>query len=259
MEVLSHVFAGWTISRPAALVILLAAVALLYFFAARVRAGARYGLRHIRGYEALQRMVGQAAELGQALHMAPGIGGIGGTNTLETLAGLTTLEYLAQQAALCDTPLLVNVADPTTIPAAQGALRRGYAQAGYPDEYNPNQVRFIAPDPVAYAAGVMLTLEQQKLAGNVMIGAFGDEFLLMGETGARKRVLQVGGTTDSRALPLVYVSVDHALIGEEIFAGGAYLSRHPNHIGSLATADVIRSAIVVAVVIGVVLKTLGYL
>lgn len=259
MEILSRAFAEWTISRSAALVILLAALALLYFFAARIRAGARYGLRRIAGYEAIQRMVGQAAEMGQALHMTPGAGGIGGTSTLETLAGLTTLEYLAQQAALCDTPLLVNVADPTTIPAAQGALRRGYAQAGYPDEYNPNRVRFTAPDPAAYAAGVMLTLEQQKLAGNVMIGNFGDEFLLMGETGTRKRVLQVSGATNPQVLPFVYAATDHPLIGEEIFAGGAYLSRHPNHIGSLAAADVIRSAIVIAVVIGVVLKTLGYL
>lgn len=259
MEAVSRIFAGWQIANAESLVILLVILTLIYLFAARARAGKSYALRRIEGFEAIQRAVGQAAELGKPLHVSLGIGGIGSATTLETFAGLNVLEYLAQQAALCNTPLLVNIADPTSMPAAQAALARAYAQAGYPEEYNPNKVRFIARDPVAYAAGVMSTLEQEKLAANIMVGHFGDEFLLMGETGNQKNISQVGGTTSPRVLPAVYVSMEHTLIGEEIFAAGAYLLNNPNHIGALVAQDVMRVAIVFTVIVGIILKTLGIL
>jgi hypothetical protein len=259
MEAVSRLFAGWQVTNAEGLIILLVMLTLIYLFAARARAGKRYALRQIEGFEAIQRAVGQAAELGAPLHVSLGIGGIGSATTMETSAGLNTLEYLAQQAALCNTPLIVNVADPTSLPAAQATLFRAYTQAGYPEEYNPNKVRFIARDPIAYAAGVMSTLEQEKLAANIMIGHFGDEFLLMGEAGRQKNISQVGGTTNPRVLPAVYVSMEHTLIGEEIFAAGAYLLNNPNHIGSLVAQDVMRVAIICTVLVGIALKTLGIL
>jgi len=257
MEALDQIFEGWAVTSPAALIILLAFLALFYLLAARARSGWPYLLRKISGFEAIRQAVGQAAERGKPIHMALGTGGIGSMTTLETLAGMTVLEYLAQQSALCDTPLITSVADPTALPAAQDILYREYNQAGYPDEYDSTQVRFLAPDPLAYAAGVMGTLNQENLAANIMVGTFGDEFLLMGETGARKGISQVGGTLNPQTLPFVYVSMDHALVGEEIFAAGAYLRQDPNHIGGLAAQDVMRSAIVLTAIIGVVLKTLG--
>lgn len=259
MESVGQAFAGWTVTHPAALIVLLSCLALLYLFAARARAGWTYDLRRIGGLEAIKEAAGQAAELGMPMHMALGNGGIGGLTTLETLAGMTTLEYLAQQAALCDTSLIVNVADPTTLPAAQEALYRGYAQAGYLDEYDSTYVRFLAPDPVAYAAGVMAALNQEKLAANVMIGTFGDEFLLMGETGTRKTSSQVAGTTSPKTLSYMYATVNHVLIGEEIFAAGAYLQGNPNHVGGLVTQDVLRTAIVFTVILGELLHAMGWM
>jgi hypothetical protein len=259
MEGSSPLSAGWQFTNMEGLVILLVILTLIYLFAARARAGKSYVLRRIEGFEAIRQAVGQAAELGKPIHMSLGTGGIGKSNTLETFAGLNALEYLAQQAALCNTPLIVNVADPTSLPAAQAAIFRAYAQAGYPEEYNANKVRFLAPDPVAYAAGVMSTLEQEKLAANIMIGSFGDEFLLMSEIGNQKNISQVGGTTNPRVLPAVYISTEHTLIGEEIFAVGAYLLHDPNHIGALVAQDVMRVAIVFTVLVGIILKTLGVL
>ena len=125
------------------------------------------------------------------------------------------------------------------------------------ETHDPARVRLIAPQPVAYAAGVMDLLEREDLAANVMIGSFGDEFLLMGEMGAKKRLTQIGGAVDPRTLPFIFASMDHALLGEEIFAAGAYLSGRPAHIGSLRTQDWIRWLIVAAIVGGVAWKTLG--
>jgi hypothetical protein len=117
-------------------------------------------------------------------------------------------------------------------------------------------VRFIAPDPTAYAAGVMGLLEREALTSNVMIGSFGDEYLLMGETGARLEVRQIVGAADPRTLPFVEATADEILVGEEMFAGGAYTSRLPIQIASLLAEDWARWVVVGAILISALAKIL---
>jgi len=90
-----------------------------------------------------------------------------------------------------------------------------------------------------------------------MIGNFGDEYLLMGEVGATKGISQIGGATNPQTLPFVFASADQVLIGEEIFAGGAYLASLPAHIGSLVAQDVMRLLGVVVIVLLVLARLIG--
>ena len=238
------------------LVLLLLVLPILFFLSSRVRAGKAGRLRPIPGLEALHGLVGRSAETGQPLHISVGVAGIGGAATAETWAGLTLLSQLADEEAACDPPLIVTVADATVLPMAQDIVRRAYIRHGNPDGYDPTQVRFIAPDPTAYAAGVMGLLERQPLTANVMVGSFGDEYLLMGETGARCGVSQVVGAADPRTLPLVYASADHSLIGEEMFAGGAYTRALPIQIGSLLAEDWLRWIVVAVILVVAVFRIL---
>jgi hypothetical protein len=239
------------------LVLLLIFLPLLFFFTFRARAGHPGTLRPIPGYALLKKLLGRALETGQSLHLSMGTAGVGKPATAETLAGLMVLEYLVKQPAVGHVSPLVTVADPTLLPVAQDVMRHAYQARGTPEKHDPTHVRFIAPQPMAYAAGVMGLLEGENLAANVMIGSFGDEFLLMGEPGARKGLTQVGGAVDPQALPFIFASTDHALLGEEIFAAGAYLSDRAAHIGSLRAQDWIRWLLVAAIICGVVWKTLG--
>jgi hypothetical protein len=218
----------------------------------RVRAGKSGRLRPLPGLEDLHGLAAGAVETGRPLHVSVGVAGVGGVTTAETWAGLTLLGQLADQAAACDARLIVTVADPTVLPLAQDTLQRAYIRHGRPESYDPTQVRLIAPDPMAYAAGTMGLLDREPLAGNVMVGSFGDEYLLIGETGARRRLRQVVGTADPRTLPLVYATADEALLGEEMFATGAYTSRLPMQVGSLLTQDWIRWVLVVAILVAAV-------
>jgi len=52
-------------------------------------------------------------------------------------------------------------------------------------------------------------------------------------------------------------SLDDTVIGEDVFAAGAYLHR-PSHLGSLAAQDILRLVIMLGIVVGVVMTTLGY-
>jgi hypothetical protein len=50
---------------------------------------------------------------------------------------------------------------------------------------------------------------------------------------------------------------DYFLIGEEIFVAGAYLSRHPVRMGSLAGQDIGKAIFMVIIAIGVLLRSFG--
>jgi hypothetical protein len=244
------------IESAVALLIVLVSVPLLFYALSRVRAGRKPSLRPLPAFDRLSGVSGRAAESGQLLHVGLGTGGISGPQTAISLAGLKVLEHLADQAAACESCLVVTVADPTLLPAAQEVLRQAYARRGKSKVFSPNLVRLLAPEPAAYAAGVMGILEGENPLANVTIGAFGDEYLLIGETGAKKGIEQVAGTDDPAALAFMYVTAQETLIGEEIFAAGAYLQENAESLAGLMVQDWWRYLVVVFIVAGVLWQTL---
>jgi hypothetical protein len=204
--------------------------------------------------EGLPELVGRSAETGRPLHVSVGVAGVGGSLTSDTWAGLALLSKLADEAAACDTPLLVTVSDATVLPIAQDIVRRAFVRSGNPEGYDPTRIQLVAPNNMAYAAGVTGILEREPLTANVMVGQFGDEYLLMGETGARLGVRQIVGTANPGTLPFVHASADETLTGEEIYAGSAYTARRPIQVGSLLAEDWLRWLVVAGILIATVLK-----
>ena len=238
-------------------VFLLFFVPAIPLLARSVRAGRITALRPIAGFSILRGLITQSLETGRALHLSLGTQGVSDRNTAQTLAGLTTLRYLADQAAVYGATPIVTTADATAMIAAQDVLRNATEDRGTADRFDPRDVRLIGPDSTAYAAGVMGILSREEVLANVMVGALGDEYLLMGETAARKGIEQIVGTANPQTLPFMAVSAGQVLVGEEIFAAGAYLSGIPSHIASLLVQDWMRIAIVVIIIVGVIWKTIG--
>jgi len=257
MQVILNILSQSTMDPNATLllVVILLLIPALPFLRRKVKLGKGPALRPLSGYAAVQNLIGQSIETGRPIHISVGVQGIGQQSTAQTLAGLTTLEYLAQQTAMYDVSPLVSVADGTALAAAQDVLRRASAAHGQGKRLDPYTVRMIAPEPVAYASGVMGLLSREQVWANVMNGAFGDEYLLMGETGVRKDLQQVAGSANPQALPFMMVAANHVLIGEEMFAAGAYLAGIAGHIASLILQDWMRTIIILLIVVGVVLKT----
>jgi len=213
-------------------------------------------LRSIPAFNALQGVTARAIETGKAVHIALGLGGITGDVTADSLAGLSTLEYLADQSAAAGVPPIVTIADPTLLPLARDVIRRPFVTGQEEGDNATRQVRWIAPEPAAYAAGVMGVLGVEAVDANVMIGGFGDEYLLMAEAARRRKITQIGGASDPNVAPFVFATADQMLIGEEMYAAGAYLAHKPWHIGSLLAQDFIRWAVVLVVAALVVINTL---
>jgi hypothetical protein len=238
------------------LLFILVFLPVFYLSGWRVQEGDLPDLRPILAFEALRGVTARAIETGRAVHISLGAGSITSDETADSLAGLSVLEYFADQSAATGMPPIVTMASPTLLPLAQDVIRRPYGADKEEATGAIRHVRWIAPEPAAYAAGVMDILGTEGVDANVMVGAFGDEYLLMGEAASRRKITQVGGASDPNVLPFVYITADQTLMGEDMYAAGAYLGRKPWHIGSLLAQDFMRWSIVIVIVALVALKTL---
>ena len=193
---------------------LLVFAGLLAFFAVRVRRGGpKPVLRRIRAFEAMKGLVGRAVESGRMLHISLGVGSAANQTTADSLAGLMVLDFLSEQAADTGIPPVVSMADPTVMLFAQNRVRTAHTDSPAGVEEAAQQVRLVAPQPAAYAAGVMNILDSDEVDGTVQVGKFGDEYLLIGETAARHRMAHIGGTSDPNTLPFIYASAQETLLG----------------------------------------------
>jgi len=242
-----------------ALCLLMVFAGLILFFADRARKDDVPRLRPISAFETLQTLLAQSVEAGRRLHLSLGTGGIANATTAETLAGLTALDYLAHQTVAAGAAPLVTTSDPVVMLMAQGQLRQAYQPSYVGQTYTATEVRWLSTQPAAYAAGVMDVLASEDLGGNVLLGHFGDEYLLVSEPAYRLNPPQetVAAAADPNVLPYVYTSASKGLWGEEMFAVGAYLAKKPFHIGSLLAQDTVRWLVGVVILVGVVLRAFG--
>lgn len=221
----------------------------------RTRLAVVTDLRAIPAYDMLRRGLRRAVEAGRPVHVALGLGGIAGRATADSLAGVEVLDAVARQMAPVGQSPIVAVGDATLLPLARMVVRRPYTHAPIGLERPAEDVRWLTPVAAAYAGGVMGVLGGENVGLNVLVGAFGDEYLLLGEAGVRHRVEQVGGVSDPAVLPFVLVTAGEPLLGEDMYAAGAYLGGKPWHLGSLWAQDLVRWLIVLAVFLAVAATT----
>lgn len=238
-------------------VVVLSVFGVIMILAGRLGWGRRVGLRPLPAREALLQQVSRAVESGGTLHVSMGTGGVCSTDTMISLAGAYVLDRLADQAAAANAPPIVTVSDPTLLPVAQDSLRRAYADHARRENYDPGQVLMLSPQPLAYGAAAMGVAQDSATAGNVLVGSFGPEVVLLTEAAARRGVPQVAGAAEPQAQALIYPTADYLLLGEEIFAASAYLGEHGG-ASRLLAQDIVRALIVVVILGLALLNLLGF-
>lgn len=215
-----------------------------------------FHLRSIPAYDATRQGLAVAAETGRAIHTSPGSGGVGSGDigTASTLAGMLIVESMARVGAITGAPVEATTNDAIAYALTDNALRRGYLRAGWSLESESGGARFLTHnDPLAYAAAATEVVAQNQVSHAVMAGRFGPEVLLIIEAQRRSGAQQILGSSDPQALALMHITADHTLIGEEIFASGAYLERRTSHIASLLAQDGLRWAVIALIIVGFIL------
>lgn len=233
--------------------------ALVWLHHAQAQSGRLKYRRELRGFDVIRTALGRSAETGRPVHLSPGSGTLGNrSTTAATIAGLLAAERVANEAARNGALLQVSSGDAVAHLALRGIVRQVYQQAGQTQDFDPGSVQLLAhQDATAYAAGVMTLYSRQQLEASQLIGDFGQEFLLIGETGAQRNLPQIGGAISNAALPVMLLSTSSTLIGEEVFAADAYLSDDNAAQARLRTQDVLRALIISVIVIGFVYSLLA--
>jgi hypothetical protein len=239
-----------------AVLVLLIFVPSIIYYTLRARRGHAFAFRPIAAYTHMRRLLSYAAESGQPIHLTMGRGQIGGQATPEAMMGITAYDYIAHHLAPYEQAAPGTTGSATMMPAAMGMLQRARQDAALPPSHGTDGARFYGPDSIAYAAGAHDTLSRRKYLANIMIGHFDDDGLWIAESTGQKEMMQIGGTYDPAAAMLMSLSVDEPLIGEELYGAGAYLHRR-SHLGSLAAQDLLRAIVILAIVAGVALSSLG--
>lgn len=230
--------------------ILICAFILYFIWAAK--SGKDLYIRKIAGLDAVDDAVGRATEMGKKVFFIPGINDM---DNVQTIAGLTILGRVAQLTAEYETWIEVPVCKSLVMITARETVKESYAKAGRPDAFHEDQVHYVTDDQFGYAAAVDGMFVREKPAAIFYMGAFFAESLIMAETGNSVGAIQIAGTGQPSQLPFFVAACDYTLIGEELFAASAYLSKEPRLLGSLKGQDMGKAVILVAILLGILLET----
>lgn len=226
--------------------------ATVFFMIQRARAGLPIpAIRKIAGLEALDEAVGRATEMGRPIHYSPGMSTFGP----ELYAGLAALTYVAKMAAQYDTKLIVTIRRPQVHPVASEIVKQAYLEAGRPDAFNPDDIRYVSDWQFSYTAAVMGIIQREKPAANLLIGYWMAEALVLAEAGAEAGCIQVGANTNVFQIHFFIVACDYTLIGEELFAASAYLSKEPMLTGTVVAQDIMKILFGSLIVFGTIWAT----
>lgn len=214
-------------------------------------------LRSIPAFDRIYRAIGLSVEDGTRLHISLGYGDLITTRGGSALAGLAMLRHLVERTSVSDRPPITSAGDPALSLLTQDTLQAGYQAAGVEELYAPTSGRLTGMSPFGFAAGAMPILRGENVSANVLIGHFGPEAALLAESAERENIITIGASDDLAAQSILFATSQDSLIGEELFAAGAYLGASTSHPASLTVQDILRWLVILTLLGGAAAKFAG--
>lgn len=236
-------------------VIVLGAILLMFVTLWKRKSPAK--LRNIPAFERLYRTIGLSVEDGSRLHISLGHGGL-----LESLGGsalvaLATLRYIAEKTSVGDKPPVASAGDAALGLLTQDTLQAGYQAAGAEELYVPTSGRITGFSPFGFAAGALPITQNENISANILLGHFGEEASLLTDASDRENAVIIGASDNLVGQAVLFASTQDELIGEELFATGAYLGAGTTHVASLTVQDILRWIIILTLLGGAAAKMVG--
>ncbi|MEM6929990.1 MAG: DUF6754 domain-containing protein [Myxococcota bacterium] len=232
--------------------LILVVAGLMALFTRQAQAGRPIFIRRVPGIDAIEEGIGRATEMGRPVLYVPGIDEL---QDIQTIASMLILGQVSKTVAEYGADIVVSCRIPVVREVADEVVKAGFFEAGFPDSHDPTSVRFISSDQFAFTAGTNGIINREKPATNLYLGRFFAESLILAETGHINQSIQIAGTAEASQLPFFVAACDYTLIGEELFAVSAYLSRDPRLVSSLKASDYLKIYVVIALVAGTVAAT----
>lgn len=215
-------------------------------------------MRRLPALDFIDEAVGRAAEMGRPVTVH-GFGdydaGIESPYAPQIMAGLAVLGHAAKICARHGTMIMATMRAGTVVPLAEETLRTAYRLEGKQDVFEAQKEEML---PWTASRQSMVALGfRTRPAANIMIGPFWSETIQIAEVYGRLGAVQIGGTGSLTQMPFLAACMDMTLIGEEIYAVGAYIDERPATRGSIAVVDIFKILSMIFIIVGMILATIG--
>ncbi len=216
--------------------------------------------RKIAVFSQAMRFVRYVAEDGTRIHFSVGNGDTLTQTGSSGLVGLAVIRRLGDFASLSDRPPIATSGNGVLNLLTTDVLQSANDFNPEPEPFRKNSVRVTGLSPMAYTAGVLPTIRDEKISSNIMIGNFGPEIGLIVEAAARQNAGMIAASDNLTAQSVLFASMKNTPpIGEELYAAGAYTESNSFHTASLLLQDIFRWLIILALLVGAALKLAGLL
>lgn len=240
-----------THATPAIVLLIVFMVGPVLYFIRRAKQGKEPYIRRIPGIDAMDEAVGRTIELGRPMSFTTGLSGVSPL----LYACLGVLRYIGRKSALFNSRVLVPSSDPQALALADATLQNAYRSEKKFSHYNPEMLRYLSDDQFAFASGYQGLIHREHVGAAFLLGSFAAESLILAEAGQQIGAMQVAGTIAPEQIPFFLTTCDYTLIGEELYAAGAYLSHDPVQTGSLRGQDMAKAVLVLLVIAGTIQAT----
>ena len=177
------------------------------------------------------------------------------STTFASISPIHCASHVARSTARYGTDLEVPNKDPLTFASAREVVRASYLEEGRPDLFREEMVNYVTYDQFAFTAAVSAKMTREKPAAIFLVGYFFAESLILAETGQSTGAIQIAGQADPTQLPVFVATCDYTLIGEELYAASAYLSREPVLLGSIRGQDIAKGILILIAIVGILLAS----
>nr|MDO8135654.1 hypothetical protein [Candidatus Njordarchaeum guaymaensis] len=214
----------------------------------------------VRPFPALEHIdeaVGRAAEMGRPVHFSTGLGGLHDEWAPVTTAGLAIMGEVAKACGKYRVPMRYTTVLSYLVPIAEDLIKFGYDTAGHVELYNPDMVVYTGEEQRAMMSAMMGYIMREKPAVNMLFGATKYETINFLGTGAIAGCMQFGGTPRLYYLPVMMVTCDYCLLGEEVYAAGAAVTKEPSQLGSIKGIDHFKIFVLGWMIVSLILALAG--
>ena len=211
-------------------------------------------MRRIAGLEAVDEAIGRATEMGKPILFVHGLSAL---SSMSVLASISILGRMARRIAEYDSDLLVVNNSPMVYSVSYEVVQEGYTEAGRPDAFKPDNVFMAASEQFPYVTAVAGIMKRRQPAANFFIGSFWAESLILAEVGSSTGAIQIAATDKVTQIPFFITTCDYTLMGEELFAAGAYLSRNARMLATIKAQDLGKAILLAALPAGLALSNFG--
>ncbi len=240
-------------ATPGIILLIILFLGPVLFYISKAKKGATFFFRRIRGIDEIDAAIGRSTEDGRPVCFSMGMTSVGPL----FFSCLGILNHIAEKAAKLRNSVIVPEKDPEALALIDATMQNAYQNKGMLSRYDSSQIRFLSPDQLAYASGYQGIMHREKPGAAFLFGSFAAESLILGESGQQVGAMQIAGTTSNEQLPFFITSCDYTLLGEEVYAAGAYLSKEPTQLGSMRGQDFAKLIILLLIVLGVITESLS--